>query len=302
MAHSHGHHHHGNTKNIGITVFLNIIITITQIIGGVVSGSMALLTDALHNFSDVLSLVISWFAQKLTKKKHTETKTFGFKRAEIFAAFINSLSLFIISGILLWEAAQRIFDEKQINGDIVIWLALLSIIMNGISVLLIKKDAEHSINIKSAYLHLFTDMLTSIAVLAGGLVMKYFQIYWIDSVFSMGIALYLIYASIGIFKESLKILMQFTPENVDLKKISDEIKCVEEIKNIHHIHAWKLDEHDVIFEAHIDVRSDIKISEFEEILKKIDTILDKYQIHHYNIQPEIERCDDKDLINNHLKT
>ena len=296
-----GHHHHHDTSgmNLGITILLNVGITVTQVIGGIISGSMALLSDAAHNFSDVLALIISWIAKKLTGKEQTISRTFGYKRAEIFAAFINSATLIIIAVILATEAVERLINPQPVTADIVIWLAGLSIILNGLSVLLIKKGSKESINIKSAYLHLFTDMLTSIAVLAGGFAMKYLNWYWLDGILSIAIAAYLIYSSWEIFADTLKIMMQFTPKSVDLKKIALQIQSVEGIKNIHHIHVWQLDEHEIIFEAHVDLEKDIKISEFEIVLREIEIILNNHNISHLNIQPEFEVEDNKELINNH---
>jgi cobalt-zinc-cadmium efflux system protein len=294
----HHHHHDHSSKNIGLTIILNLGITIAQIIGGLISGSMALLSDAAHNFSDVLSLIISWAARKLTGRKLTANRTFGYKRAEIFAAFVNSTTLIVIAVVLAIEAVKRLLSPVEIEGNLVIWLAGLSILVNGLSVLLIAKDAKKSMNMKSAYLHLFTDMLTSIAVLIGGVLMKYFGWFWVDGVLSLGIAVFLIYSSWAIFAGSLKIMMQFTPKSVDIEKIATEVQKINGLKNIHHIHVWQLDEHEIIFEAHVDLEKDIRLSEFEIILKDINAILQQYEIHHCNIQPEYAVKDNKDLINN----
>ena len=294
----HHNHHHDSSKNIGLTIVLNLGITIAQIIGGIISGSMALLSDAAHNFSDVLSLIISWAARKLTGRKLTTNRTFGYKRAEIFAAFVNSSTLIIIAVVLAVEAIERLVNPVEVQGNIVIWLAGFSILINGLSVLLIQKDAKNSMNMRSAYLHLFTDMLTSIAVLFGGVLMKYFGWYWVDGVLSLGIAAFLVYSSWAIFAESMKIMMQFTPKSIDIEKIANEVQEIDGLKNIHHIHVWQLDEHEIIFEAHVDLEKDIRLSEFEIILKGINNILHHYGVHHCNIQPEFAIEDNKELINN----
>ena len=291
------HHHHNTGKNLGLTILLNLFITVAQVIGGIISGSMALLSDAAHNFSDVLSLIISWVAKRLSGKTRTLAQTYGYKRAEIFAAFVNSTTLIVIAGIIIKEAIERFFHPVEVQGNLVIYLAALSILINGLSVLLVKKDAKESMNIRSAYLHLFTDMLTSIAVLIGGLVIKYLGWTWIDSTLSLLIAILLIYSSWTIFKDSLKILMQFTPSTIDIEKIATKLQSISGVKNLHHIHVWQLDEHEIIFEAHVDVEDDILISSFEKILYDAGEILSKFQIHHFNLQPELNMKDDKDLIN-----
>jgi len=291
------HHHHNTGKNLGLTILLNLFITVAQVIGGIISGSMALLSDAAHNFSDVLSLIISWVAKRLSGKTRTLAQTYGYKRAEIFAAFVNSTTLIVIAGIIIKEAIERFFHPVEVQGNLVIYLAALSILINGLSVLLVKKDAKESMNIRSAYLHLFTDMLTSIAVLIGGLVIKYLGWTWIDSTLSLLIAIFLIYSSWTILKDSLKILMQFTPSTIDIEKIATKLQSISGVKNLHHIHVWQLDEHEIIFEAHVDVEDDILISSFEKILYDAGEILSKFQIHHFNLQPELNMKDDKDLIN-----
>ncbi|HHH53449.1 MAG TPA: cation transporter, partial [Bacteroidetes bacterium] len=281
----HEHHHEVEGKNLFFTILLNAGISLAELIGGIISGSISLISDAIHNFSDVLSLVISYIANKLAKREATEKHTFGFRRSEIIAAFLNSATLIVLAFYILYEAVQRFINPIEISSNLVIWLALGSIVVNGLSVLFIKKDAEGNMNMKSAYLHLFGDMMTSIAVLIGGILMKYFQIYWIDPVFSILIALYLLYLSWDIFKSSLKIIMQFTPDNIDVKAIAKDISNIDEVKNIHHIHIWQIDEHDIMFEAHIDLNDDIKITEFEEVLESIKNYLhEKYEIHHVTIQ------------------
>jgi len=290
------HNHQVSGKNLGLAILLNVGITLAQAIGGIISGSMALLSDAAHNFSDVLSLVISYLANRLAKREATEKQTFGFRRSEILAAFINSATLIIISVIILFEAIHRLVNPILISANLVIYLAIAGILANGISVLFIRNDSHENINMKSVYLHLFGDMLTSIAVLLGGLAMKYLQWFWTDSVFSMAIAIYLLYMSWGIVRSSLRIIMQFTPEEIDIQKIVNEIENIQGVKNIHHVHVWQINEHDLMFEAHIDISEDMKVSGFEKILGHIKAVLSHYNIDHSTIQPEYMVDDNKQII------
>ena len=300
MAHNHDHSHaHTDLKgkNLIISILLNILITISQVIGGLISGSLALLSDALHNFSDVLSLIISYVANVLSKKKASSNKTFGYKRAEIIAAFVNAATLIIVAIILIIEAIERFMLPREIESNLVIWLSLLGILVNGFSVLLLKKDAERNMNMKSAYLHLFTDMMASVAVLIGGLLMKFYQMYWVDPVLTLVIALYLIYMGYDLLKESTKVLMLFTPNTIHVKKIVETISNIDLIKNVHHVHIWQLNEDEVHLEAHIDFLEDIKISEFDIILDRIEEEMHhKFGINHVNIQPEFGKCDVKQII------
>ncbi|MDN3641430.1 cation diffusion facilitator family transporter [Lutimonas halocynthiae] len=299
MGHHHTHQHGQLSGNrLLFSIVLNIIITASQVIGGIISGSLALISDAVHNLSDVISLIISYVANILSnKKKQTLHQTFGFKRAEIIAAFINSSTLIIIAVFLAIEAVKRLNDPREIASDLVIWLAFIAILGNGLSVLLLKKDANHNLNMKSAYLHLITDMLTSVAVLIGGLLMKYYQIYWLDAILTIIISIYLLFMSWSIFIDSLKILMLFAPKHLEIEAIQKEIISVPEIDNIHHVHIWQLNDHDVHFEAHIEFNKDIKLSDFDQICSKVELILfEKFHINHSNLQPEFERDDHKDFI------
>lgn len=298
-GHNHKHHHHNDLRgrNLIISIFLNIAITVAQVVGGLISGSLSLLSDALHNFSDVLSLIISYIANKLTKKKASIKKTFGYKRAEILAAFINATTLIVIAVLLIVEAIERFQNPQAIESNLVIWLSLIAILGNGFSVLLLKKDSEANMNMKSAYLHLITDMMASVAVLIGGLLMKYFQMFWVDSFLTFLIALYLVWMGYDLLKNSIKVLMLFTPDSIPIQKIVDEINMFEAIKNVHHVHVWQLNEEEIHLEAHIDFNNDITLSEFDIILHEIeDLVFNKYDINHVNIQPEFGKDDAKEVI------
>ncbi|WP_179353307.1 cation diffusion facilitator family transporter [Winogradskyella vidalii] len=296
-SHSHNHAHDLNSRNLLISIFLNIAITVAQVVGGLFSGSLALLSDALHNFSDVVSLIISYIANKLVKRKASLIRTFGYKRAEILAAFINASTLIIVAVLLISEAVQRFQNPEQIESDLVIWLSLFAIFGNGFSVLLLKKNSNHNMNMKSAYLHLLTDMMASVAVLIGGLLMKYYKIWWIDSVLTFAIAIYLVIMGWDLLKNSFRVLMLFTPETTSVQSIVEDIQTLELIKNVHHVHIWQLNEQEIHLEAHIDFNEDISLSEFDVILKEIEErLFNKYAINHINIQPEFGKVGDKAII------
>lgn len=297
--HDHSHHHHQvQGKNLLFSIVLNLIITVAQVIGGLISGSLALISDALHNFSDVLSLVFSYVAHKLSKKKASVNQTFGYKRAELIAAFVNAMTLMIVALFLIYEAIERFFSPQHIAFELVIWLSILGIVVNGLSVLMLKNDADKNLNMKSAYLHLFTDMLASVAVLVGALLMKYFQWFWVDSVMTLIIAIYLIIVGFDLLKTSTKMLMLFTPDHIDINQIINEVHKIKGADKLHHIHVWYLNEEELHLEAHLDCSEDIKMSEFNEMLHNIEHVLfDKFQINHINIQPEYNKIEhSKDFI------
>lgn len=296
MSHNHSHHE-VQGKNLLFSIVLNIVITVAQVIGGILSGSLALISDALHNFSDVLTLIFSYIANVLSKRKASLDQTFGYKRAELIAAFVNSMTLIIVAVYLIFEASHRFSNPQPIKSNLVIWLSILGIAVNGISALMLKKDADHNINMKSAYIHLFTDMMASVAVLVGGILMKMYQIYWIDSALTLAIALYLIYVGYDLLKESTKMLMLFTPSDINIKELVREVHQISGVNKLHHIHLWHLNDHELHLEAHLDCSEDIKMSEFNILLEKIEAVLlEKFHINHINIQPEFQKEDSKDFI------
>jgi len=289
--HDHGHHHYQvEGKNLLFSIVLNLVITAAQVIGGLISGSLALISDALHNFSDVLSLIFSYVAHKLSKKKASVNQTFGYKRAELIAAFVNAMTLIIVALFLVYGAIERFFNPQFIASELVIWLSILGIVVNGLSALMLKNDADKNLNMKSAYLHLFTDMLASVAVLVGGLLMKYYQWFWVDSVMTLVIAIYLIVVGFDLLKTSTQMLMLFTPVHIDINEIISEVHKIKGVEKLHHIHVWHLNDDELHLEAHLDCSEDLKMSEFNEILHKMEhVLLDKFQINHINIQPEYKR-------------
>ena len=295
--HVHIHKHEVKGNNLILSIILNLLITIAKVIGGIISGSLALISDALHNFSDVLSLVFSLVAHKLSRRKASLNNTFGYKRAELIAAFINAITLIIVAFFLIYEASSRLFHPEPIKSGLVIWLALLGIVVNGGSVLLLKKDSEHNLNMKSAYLHLLTDMMASVAVLVGGLLMKFYGWFWVDSIMTLLIASYLIYVSYDLIKSATKMLMLFTPDYIDIKEIVREVHKIKGVNKLHHIHVWYLNDEELHLEAHLDCSEDIKMSEFNILLERIETVLyNEFKINHINIQPEFKKEDPKDFI------
>ena len=255
------------------------------------------MSDALHNFTDVVSLIISYVASVFASKEASTQRTFGYKRAEILAAFVNAASLVVIAIILIIEAIERFFSPHHIESDLVIILSLVAILGNGFSVLLLKKDSGKNMNMRSAYLHLLSDLLASIAVLLGGILMKYYQAYWIDSLLTLAIALYLIYMSVDLLKRSYRVLMLFTPTHLNVKDIVNHINDIEGVALLHHVHVWQLNEDEVHLEAHLDFEDNLKISEFDQVLEEIEDLLkSKYNINHVTIQPEYNKRDPKDII------
>ena len=290
MAHD---HNHGSSQLSGKKLFfvtlLNAVITITEIIGGLVSGSLALLSDALHNLSDTLAIVLTYVTNRIGRKDRDVKKTFGYKRAEILAAFVNASMLTVISGYLIVESIKRFFNPELIDTGLMLIVAIIGLVANLLSVFLLKQDAKNSMNVKSSYLHMMGDTLSSVAVIFGGILIRYFNVFWLDSVLTLLIALYILHEIFEVLMESIDILMQASPIE-DLNPIVDAIQGLNGVNNIHHIHIWKLDDEQIHFEAHIDFEDEL-LSKIQIKTEEIRVMLhDNYDIEHVTIQAETGFC------------
>lgn len=294
-------HSHVNEGNLLLATLLNLVITLVEIAGGIVSNSLALLSDALHNLSDTFATFIAYIATIIGKRRANPKKTFGYKRIEILAALLNASILIIICFYLFKEAWIRIQDPQPVNSLIVIVVAMIGLIANILAVALLRKDSKKSINVKAAYVHLIGDSLSSVVVILGAVAMQLFEIFWLDPVITVLIGLYLIKEAFLILKEAINILMQATPERLDLKKIQSKIEGLQEIKNLHHLHAWNLTDQEIHLEAHIELNEDLKLSEVDRIRESIENLIkDKFNIHHTTLQFEFDSNHTKSLISKGL--
>jgi len=253
----HHTHNHFKEKNLIITMVLNFIITLVEVIGGLLSGSLSLLSDALHNFSDGISVIVTFIALRLSKRENTLKNTFGYKRAEILAALFNSSFLIIISFFLFKEAYLRIQHPQNIDSKIMIAVALVGLAANTISVFLLKPDSKDNMNIRSAYLHLFSDSLSSLGVIIGGILIYYFNITIVDPILTFAIGAYVLKEGFDIIKQSINILMEKTPVQINILKIKEIIEKIPEVDNLHHVHIWQINDKEFLFEGHIDIKKDI---------------------------------------------
>ena len=295
---SHGHHHNEpNKKNLLFTVFLNASITLAEFIGGILSNSLALLSDAVHNLSDTMAIAISYVAMLIGKKDSNTRNTFGYKRIEILAALFNAVVLIVISVYLFYEAYQRFLNPEPIKSRLMFIVAAIGFLGNIFSVLLLHKDSTHNLNIKAAYLHLMGDTFSSIGVIIGSILIYYYNIPWIDPLLTVIIGAVIIKATYGIIKETVEILMQASPANLNLKEIKTELEKLPDINNIHHIHVWRLSDNIIHFQCHADLQEDKSISEGDKVRIEMENILHrKFDIDHITIQMEINSCHSKSTI------
>lgn len=302
QANHHHHHHHSNEligKSLLWVSLLNISITIVQIIGGFLSNSLSLLSDALHNLGDSSAILIAFFAGKRSRKKPNEYHTFGYKRIEILAALFNAVILVSICIFLFYEAWERFINPSSIKGKMMFIVATFGLLANLVSVLMLNKDKDHNLNVKAAYLHLMGDTLSSIAVIISGIAIWLYDIFWLDPLITILVAIYIIYHTWGIIKQTVDILMQATPSNIDLNDIKSHVERNNEIKNIHHVHVWKLDDTQTHFEAHVSLTNNISMREMMVLKNQLEFMLKKeFDIHHVTLQMGYECCDGKDSLIN----
>jgi cobalt-zinc-cadmium efflux system protein len=306
MHHIHGHSHTSGQnpdkkdKNLLFATVLNLIITAAEIIGGLLSNSLALLSDAVHNLGDTFAILLAYIARVISKRNANVKRTFGYKRIEILAALLNAIMLIVITFFLFVEAYKRFLTPEPIKGKIMFWVALVGLFANLSAVILLKKDSVHSLNIRAAYLHLLGDTISSVAVIAGSLLILYFGVWWIDPLVTVIIGLYILKEAYVVLREAVDILMQSTPESIDLQEVVNELESRKDISNVHHVHAWKLDDKQIHFECHADLQDDLPVSATDTIRDEIETILlNKFHISHVTIQFEYNCCEGKSMI--HVK-
>ena len=297
MSHNHSHSAESTSeKNLFITMALNFLITIAEVIGGFISGSLSLISDALHNFSDGIAIIITYIAMRLSKKPKTFKYTFGLKRAEIIAAIINASTLIIISFFLIKEAIVRFYNPTPITGSLMLIVASIGLIANVAGTLLLKKGSKNNLNIRAAYFHLLSDAVSSLAVIIGAVFIIFYRIYWIDPLLTILISVYILKETYEIVKEALDVIMMSAPEGIELNELKNLVELINGVKNVHHIHLWKLNDNDTHFEAHVDVE-DMAVSKTKEIQKQIEHKLhDKYEINHTTLQFECDKCESKAMV------
>ncbi|USS86220.1 cation diffusion facilitator family transporter [Fructilactobacillus cliffordii] len=264
---------------------LNATITLLEFLGGLLSGSLSLLSDAAHNLGDSLSIIFSYGAHVLSKRKQTRVNTYGFKRAEILSALFNSLFLVILSVLLLVEAGTRLFHPEKIASGVMIWVAVISAAANLLSTVLLNRGAQHNLNLKATYLHLLSDALASVGIIIGGLVIMVTGWYWIDPLITILVAVYIIYESWPVIKKTVQILMECAPQ-LDYTGINRDLLAINGVKKVHHVHALMVDENSIVFSAHVNMNN-MDLNEVQAIYAQINQILKtKYHVDHVTIQPE----------------
>lgn len=299
-AHGHAHAYHGTGERpdesgrLVVSIALNLLITVAEIVGGILAGSLALLSDAVHNLSDTASLAISFGARRISARAATPEKTFGYKRAEIIGAFINLISLMIIALFLVKEAIERFINPREIDGGLMLTIAVIGFLANVLTAMLLYRGSRTSLNLRSAFLHILTDGLSSIGVIFGGLLVIYYELHIVDPIITLAISLYLMVHAYGMLRVTIDILMEGTPSDVDLAAIVKDVRAINRVVDMHHVHVWQLDEEHLTLEAHVVISSD-DLDEMESIKSAIKSRLQaKHDIAHSTLELEVVPCNPDD--------
>lgn len=297
-SHDHGGHSHGeenlSDRQLIFAVAINVLLTVAQIIGGILSGSLALIADALHNFSDAASLGLAWFARRIGRLPADKLMTFGYAQGEVVAALINLTTLLIIGFYLLVEAINRFADPQPVEGWTVIGVAGIALVIDLVTAFITHRGASDSINMKAAFLHNVSDAMASVGVIAAGVLILLYDFYLADLIITVVIAGYVIWQGLSLMPRTVRLLMGAVPDEVEFDQIVHALQEHDGIAGVHHVHVWNLGEHHRALEVHL-TPSTSSLQAFERLKQPIrDMLLEKFGIAHATLEACLAtECDDQ---------
>jgi cobalt-zinc-cadmium efflux system protein len=296
--HGHGGHGHGkeaSTTRLVLAVVFNLLITIAEFVAGVMAGSLALLADATHNLNDTASMGISLAARKISGRTADRRRTFGYERAELIGAFINLTTLVLIALYLLVEAVRRFFEPRSIDGNLMLIVGAITLVANVATAFVLYQPSKDSLNIRSAFVHIVADAFGSVAVLVGGWVIMRYNWTVIDPILTMVIAVYILVHSYGMLRETISILMESAPEGFPLAAMIQSIERMEHVRDVHHVHVWRLSERETALEAHVVVEDISELRALDTLKTRIKHhVRDAFGIGHATLEMECEACVDSE--------
>ena len=287
MSHDHGHAHFdpkSGDRRVSIAIWANALLTVAQIVGGILSGSLALIADALHNFSDMASLVIAFAARKIARRPADETMTFGYGRIEIVAALINYTTLILVGFYLIYEGGMRMIDPPEVAGWTVVILGSVALAVDTLTALLTYSMQKGSVNIRALFLHNLSDALASVAVIIGGALIILYDMRWVDPAITIGIALYILYLALTEIGGPIRTLMLGSPPDIDNDAVVNAVRDIDGVADIHHAHLWQMEEHAAALDTHVVVEEKAW-DRLEEIKRAIKQVLEeKFDITHSTLE------------------
>ncbi|NLR90621.1 cation diffusion facilitator family transporter [Flammeovirga agarivorans] len=298
MGHHH-HHSHGqhsdSTKNIGFAFILNLVFTIIEFIGGAMTNSVAILSDAIHDLGDTLAIGMGYFFEKYSNKEENTKYTYGYRRYSTLAAIVNVIVLTVGSILILFKTIPRLIEPQEVNSEGMVYMGILGVIVNGAAVFKLFGNKD-SANQRVMMLHLMEDTLGWVAVLIGAIVMHFYDIPIIDPILSICIAVFILYNAIRNLFSILPIFLQAAPKTVNQEEIINELKEINHVTGAHDLHIWSLDGEFNVMSLHLTVDKNVDMKEASLIKQKVREIIDKDHIKHITIEIE---CDDEDCEMNH---
>lgn len=289
--HSHAHAAGGRLR---LVLVLNLAITLVEVVGGILSGSLALLSDAAHNLGDALSAATSYIAMKIAGRPPTKKYSFGYKRAETIAAFFNSNLLLFTTGLIAAESLAKLIHPEPIAVETAAYTAGFALAANTLAVLLLHSHSSHSLNVRSVYLHMLGDVMASLAVLAAIVAVKYTGLYALDPLASLAISLYIAREAASLARKAAEVLMNASP--VDLEAVKEALESIPGVAGAHHCHAWMISEHETAVECHVEVEGNPSLEEAQRIIREARERLAGLGISHVTLQLEKNLCGEKGLV------
>ncbi len=297
MAHKHDH-----TAPVGKKLLYGIILSLTilivEIVGGLLSNSLALLSDAGHVLTDIFALGLSWYGVRQATRPSNSRMTFGYHRVGVVIAIVNALSIFAIAGIILYEAYHRFQQIQTVNSPLMMIIAMVGLAANVIVVFWLRGEQKANINVRSAFWHALGDALASVGVIMGGFVMLITGQYWVDPLVSVIISLIILSSAWGILREGFRVILESTPRDVDVQAMIKTIKQVVGVKDVHDIHVWSISSELRAMNGHVLI-DDVSTSQAAEIREKIEEVVkEKYRVGHTTLQMECNTCNTNDVFCN----
>jgi len=293
--HNHSHTHFNEltqrtVRRLVLSLGITLVFVAVEIVAGLFANSLALLTDAAHNFTDVLALALSWWALRLTSQPANQDKTYGYHRAGILAALANSTTLVVIALGIFYEAYHRFIDPPEVQADVLIGVGVVAVLINVVTALLVRRGAEHDLNIRSAFLHLMGDVLSTVGAVIAGVVIRFTGWNWLDPLVSVLIGFLILWSAWSIIREALEILMESAPTDIDMDAMVGDITSVDGVHGVHDLHVWSITRSMRTLSAHL-VTDDIPISKGTFIQTRVNELLyHKYGVSHATLQLECEDC------------
>ena len=285
----HHHHHSGTGKVLTLSSAATLIFVGIEVFAGIKAHSLALISDAGHNFTDALSLILAAFAVYVQSKPADDRKTFGYHRAGVLAAFVNALTLIVIAGFILYEGWERLLHPVPVESGIMLIVAAAALVLNGVIMWRLNSDQKHDLNVRAAFVHMMGDALGAVAIIVGAIVIRYTGWQQIDPALSIVIGALIIWTAYDIVKESLNVLLEGLPSGLALNAVTEEMQRVEGVLDVHDLHIWTLGSNAHALSCHVLIE-DMPPSASDAILRRLNQVLSNFHIHHTTVQFEHDRC------------